>query len=69
MHAVMSNNDAEKMGENILMRGANLMDNIDRQKRTWNKTQTQGNDSIRKGKPVGNDSNCKRKKFLKPSDD
>ena len=38
----MSNNEAEKQGESILKRGANVIDNMRNQKRTWDKSRTTG---------------------------
>ena len=63
----MSDNDAEKHGEEILNKGAGLIDEMRGNKRGWNKDQTTGKQMIQDRRNVSTDKNAKRRKFMKPN--
>ena len=68
MHILMSNSEAINRGEDILNQGANLIDNMKSQNRTWRKDQKLGAQSIGKQTVVGAES-AKRPRFMKPPSD
>ena len=67
MNSGMSNNDAEKHGEDILKKGAGIIDEIRGNKRGWSKSQTTGNQMTQDRRNLSMDKNTKRRKFMKPN--